>query len=1045
MVEIERLLKFLGEHSRGNIIEKFKLQGFYDKVKNENDLLKIWASHIGPVYYSDSILPISRQISILKFLMSKHMAEYIENKAKILDTLSVKNKGMLERPAWDTLNFSDSKKGKRLQFGFKNKGCQYWHNSKNKLGCYNCGYFTGTQLFHFIDISEEEYNKNIIRQLKWIKHKYKRYNSFDVLEIEGDGSFFNPWEFPKQTQVECFKRLSKWENLSHILVESRPEFVNNEWIVELLKHLRTDQALEVAVGVESTDNFIRTHCINKGFADISEITKENSIKRILEEISSFNGRVRIQAYLLIKPAFLSENEALADAVNSGRVLYQWAEKFSPKNPNDILLLKYEPVVISRGTILETLCKYHNSNQSKLYTPLNYWTVAELLMQLCYDNTYKMVRFGAREDMDDYIAIPVIPGKNGTVSPIDFNMYHAIQRFSSNRDIGEFLSDIKPLMSDESYSDWVKTIGMHKTALEYFVDTYKEELIKNRNTMHKKSHSDQNIIQKLAHYLQNQNKSIEYFKEIVPEIEENFIDGTQKIEDYIRKARAILKIPKDWKIEVGDLRVVHESSYDKLIAKLHIEKTDKTDFALWLSIPLKTKEKENSKLTQEIERKYIIDTLPINIIKGRHPINIVQGYIAVSENEEVRVRKKLDSETMRGKYVLTRKSKGDLSREEAEEDITEEFFDTFIQATSGRIIDKDRYKIPYGPNNKWTLELDVYKGHLKGLITVDVEFPDREEEEEFKKNYKPTWFGEDVTFDRRFKNNVLATNGLATVLIPINRKYIDKALFLSGGQNASIPPEIKKQEKILGLKIMCLTDLVFETSGEINNDVVEVLQHVPLAIFDDTETSLNMLTKLAIREASRRPMIRLTKTDVSRIPEEYNMLKEKDNIPTVLSSVSGDHSLSDIVRSQQIVDNEILAKYEEEAKEIWVISTTLEFDVGDLFDVVHKNLSSGKKYQYFIPQLNSQYKYIEKLNSNHRKFWKLFEEFKPDIQMRELKLSEITSNFKEIVIYKLEKTRQPFGFTYIGSEKNEYELIKINSDTITMIMSKLEQIINEAYA
>lgn len=1036
MTVLEKLLENFGEGSRKDIIEKFKKLALADKVKSKEDFFSYWASHIGPVCYRDSILPISRQVEALKQLMDESLSKYIDNKSRLLKEISNLDRGSLEQPAWDSINFSDSKEGKRLQFGFKNRGCQYWHCAKNKLGCYNCGYFMGTQLHHFLKMTQSDYHISIIKQLEWIEKKYKNQKGFDVVDIEGDGSFFNPWEFPKKTQIECFRRLSKWENLTHILVESRPEYIEKEWISKLLKELRADQIMEIAVGVESMDNFVRAHCINKGTSDISDIIEKDSIKNIFKEIADFNGRVRLQVYLLVKPAFLTESEALADAVNSGRILYKWAKEFSPQKPPDILAIKYEPVVINRGTILEVLYQSPKDGDP-LYIPLDYWTVAELLLQLAYDDTYKVVRFGAREDMDDYIVIPVVPGKNGSVSPIDFQLYDAIQRFCAKRSIYDFLADIESLLSAYSFSEWKTKIGLHSTAIEFFISTYRKEISESKENKSKGLSEYYEIIQNISRFTQNDKDSISFFKALVPKVDSEPSEARRAVGKYIRKISTKYNLPKKWKVEIDDLRCVYDSPYKNFIFKVDInDNEEEIDFDLWLSVPTELYSNESkNEGTQEIERKYLVDNIPEKLLVDRTPTNIIQGYIAISDNEEVRVRKKLNSKSQKAKYVLTRKSKGELSREEAEEAITPEFFDKFIMSCSGRLIEKDRYKIPVGPEEKnWVIELDIFKRSLTGLVSAEVEFKSEEDEREFQ-DFKPKWFNYDVTFDRRFKNNSLATQGLATVLTPYNRSFNNITLFLSNKRHNTIPTKITEQIEKVGLETKIVSDLVFETSGEINCKVVDVLRSTPLIIADDRQFSLNLLTKLAIREASERPIIKLSKTGINQIAANWNILKKTDTIPTVLSTNLGDYSLSKIVRSQQIVDNEILTGYEEKAKEIWVISTTLENDVGELFNVVYENLSCGKRYRYFIPALNSSYKYSEILRKNHGEYWELFSQFKDNIQFTEI-VSEEVFNFREIVVYDPMTNREPFGFIYLLNDEDEDELIKMNVDIIKQIISNI---------
>jgi CYTH domain-containing protein len=73
-------------------------------------------------------------------------------------------------------------------------------------------------------------------------------------------------------------------------------------------------------------------------------------------------------------------------------------------------------------------------------------------------------------------------------------------------------------------------------------------------------------------------------------------------------------------------------------------------------------------------------------------------------------------------------------------------------TEGRRAFKVRYKVRCG---KRTVEVDVYRGPLEGLVTAEVEFPDEESAREFR---PPDWLGREVTGDERYKNESLARYG-----------------------------------------------------------------------------------------------------------------------------------------------------------------------------------------------------------------------------------------------------------------------------------------------
>ena len=139
---------------------------------------------------------------------------------------------------------------------------------------------------------------------------------------------------------------------------------------------------------------------------------------------------------------------------------------------------------------------------------------------------------------------------------------------------------------------------------------------------------------------------------------------------------------------------------------------------------------------EIERKFLIKELP-DLSKYEF-LEIEQGYL--STNPVVRIRKKND------KYILTYKGSGLFAREEIEANLTKEAYEHLSTKIDGYLITKKRYLIPLDP---YTIELDVFEGHMDGLIMAEVEFPSVEEANAFK---PPTWFGEDVTEDKRYHNS-----------------------------------------------------------------------------------------------------------------------------------------------------------------------------------------------------------------------------------------------------------------------------------------------------
>lgn len=168
---------------------------------------------------------------------------------------------------------------------------------------------------------------------------------------------------------------------------------------------------------------------------------------------------------------------------------------------------------------------------------------------------------------------------------------------------------------------------------------------------------------------------------------------------------------------------------------------------------------------EIEKKFLIKDIPDNLDKYPKK-EIEQGYLSIKD-PVLRVRRSNDD------YILTYKSrlgtpqasqgknaskekktdveasKVALISNEKELPISKATYYHLLDKADYNLINKTRYLIPL--ENNLTAELDVFYGKLQGLIFAEVEFLDHESAINF---IAPPWFGADVTFDKRFRNNYL---------------------------------------------------------------------------------------------------------------------------------------------------------------------------------------------------------------------------------------------------------------------------------------------------
>lgn len=155
------------------------------------------------------------------------------------------------------------------------------------------------------------------------------------------------------------------------------------------------------------------------------------------------------------------------------------------------------------------------------------------------------------------------------------------------------------------------------------------------------------------------------------------------------------------------------------------------------------------MTVEIERKFLLNTLPAEIeLAAGQPLR--QGYVAIDGDVSVRVRITPTGAT------LTVKAGIGVTRTEVEVPLADEQAAALWPHTAGRRIEKTRYRVPLGSDDRRVAETDVYAGALSGLCTVEVEFKSVQEAIAFT---PPAWFGRDVTDEQGWTNAALALHGV----------------------------------------------------------------------------------------------------------------------------------------------------------------------------------------------------------------------------------------------------------------------------------------------
>lgn len=235
--------------------------------------------------------------------------------------------------------------GKALITLIPTVGCSYALNSKSG-GCSFCGYPNDSTLdpntdpsFYFLQ--------------EWEKQK-DYLNTIEAVKIFNSGSFLDPKEIPFEVQQTIIEKIATLPNVKEVIIESRPEYINlykvmlKKWV-----DILGGRPIWIGVGLESSNDYVGQSFVNKGF-DFAQFAR--SVKNA-EECGAF-----VKAYILLKPPFMTEKEAIEDTLQSIIDSFNIGCK----------IVSINPVTVHAATLVDTLFKKH------LYSPPWLWSVLEVL-------------------------------------------------------------------------------------------------------------------------------------------------------------------------------------------------------------------------------------------------------------------------------------------------------------------------------------------------------------------------------------------------------------------------------------------------------------------------------------------------------------------------------------------------------------------------------------------------------------------------------------------------------------------------------------------
>ncbi|HVP95840.1 archaeosine biosynthesis radical SAM protein RaSEA [Methanoregula sp.] len=222
---------------------------------------------------------------------------------------------------------------------FESGGCSW-------ARCRMCSY----RFEKFPDRSCEGLARHLHAQLSWVRSQFSL-DEVAMIKVFTSGSFFDPAEVPPAFLAEAAAAFRG----KIVITETRPEYINRETLERFVAEIDNGThatPLYCAIGLETSSDPIREKCINKGFS-FADFTAAAH--------TAHAAGAGVKAYLLFKPLFLTEAEAVADMRSSFADLTGRVE-----------MVSMNPCTVQKRTELELYWR------QGAYRPPYLWSVLSLL-------------------------------------------------------------------------------------------------------------------------------------------------------------------------------------------------------------------------------------------------------------------------------------------------------------------------------------------------------------------------------------------------------------------------------------------------------------------------------------------------------------------------------------------------------------------------------------------------------------------------------------------------------------------------------------------
>jgi len=275
----------------------------------------------------------------------------------------------------------------RFVIGLNTIGCSYALNKKT--ACFHCG-----------QLVDKIHDKEI---LKWFFNDIDTFikSGSEKLFVCTNGSWFDEKEISLDIRSQILDKVLKLKNCRELILETRPECVNDAGINQLKKLIKNGIKIKVGLSLDSLSYEIRDLCINK---PIPIITYVQSCEKL------YTAGIEVCTYILFKPPFLTELEAIEESIKTINYVLDINES----------LISLEPITLQDFTLQKML-----EDINRFRVPWN-WSIREIIY-----NTKQLDRLS----IGGNFFIPKPKKIISNCSKCDNLFQKAYQEFNKNKNAG----------------------------------------------------------------------------------------------------------------------------------------------------------------------------------------------------------------------------------------------------------------------------------------------------------------------------------------------------------------------------------------------------------------------------------------------------------------------------------------------------------------------------------------------------------------------------------------------------------------------------------